>query len=226
MSTASQDVTSTVGLPISSSEILQIPRVLHTQKHIRSPPPTFASSGFRCNATSNKDECDIYKALGSLTNLRSLLLDLHYDTRTAPIYPQWRPSTTELREILVNAAIDAHLARLIWSFISQTQSSKALRSLSVHPFGSERLEMPEAYLLMSVAQSFLVQLPTFDVFEPLEITSVAEGGYELEVELRLQEGDGPGRLTNFLKEVFNEAWPGEGEWRMRWRTFPLMEEDC
>ncbi|KAL4993713.1 hypothetical protein BDV10DRAFT_189701 [Aspergillus recurvatus] len=173
----------------------------------------------------SKDECGIYRALSAFTNLHCLLLDLHYDTRTAPIYPGWRPSATELREILVNAATDAELARSIWTLVSETQSSKALRSLSVHPFGSESFKMPEAYLLMSLAPSFLVQRPAFDVFEPLEIKCVAEGRYELEVEWRLQEGDGPGRgLTKSLKEVFNEVWPGEGKWQTRWRSFPLKEE--
>ncbi|KAL5041129.1 hypothetical protein BDW71DRAFT_212416 [Aspergillus fruticulosus] len=174
----------------------------------------------------NKDECGIYKALGSFTNLRSLLLDLHYDTRTAPIYPQWRPSATELGEILVNTATDAHLAHSIWNLISKTQSSKALQNLSVHLFGAECFKMLEAYLLMSIARSFLVQRPVFDVFELLEIKCVAEGRYELEVEWRLQEGDGLGRgLNKLLKEVFNEVWPGGGKWQTRWRSFPLREEE-
>ncbi|KAL3488827.1 hypothetical protein BJX62DRAFT_239663 [Aspergillus germanicus] len=48
----------------------------------------------------DKDECALYKAIGSFCDLRCLLLDLHYDIRTPSIGLQWRPSATELRDIL------------------------------------------------------------------------------------------------------------------------------
>ncbi|KAL3478253.1 hypothetical protein BJX99DRAFT_256578 [Aspergillus californicus] len=176
----------------------------------------------------NKHECAMYKSLGSFTNLRSLLLDLHYDIRTAPIDRQWRPSVPELKEILVNAATDADLAHSIWTLISGSQPGHALRNLTVHPFGSPCFQMPEAYLLMSVGQSFLVQRPAFDAFEPLEIKRVGEGQYMVDVELRLGEGNGPGRagrLTKFLHKVFDEVWPGGDRWDVQWRSFPLRQDE-
>jgi hypothetical protein len=174
----------------------------------------------------DKDECAIYKAIASFSNLRCLLLDLHYDIRTPPIDLQWRPNVTELRDILINAATDRDLAQHIWNLISRNQASKALRTLTVRPFGSEVLKMPEAYLLMTIGRTFLVTRPAFDAFEPLQIKRVAEGAYELEVERRLQEGDGPRRgLTPALKQVVEGVWPGPGKWQTRWKSVPLEEND-
>ncbi|KAJ0421669.1 hypothetical protein BJY00DRAFT_282161 [Aspergillus carlsbadensis] len=174
----------------------------------------------------DKDECAIYKAIGSFCNLRCLLLDLHYDIRTPPVDPQWRPGASQLRDILINAATDKDLAQSIWNLIARNQASKALRTLTVRPFGADVLKMPEAYLLMTVGRAFLVMRPPSDAFEPLQIRRVAEGAYELEVERRLQEGDGPRRgLTPALKQVVDGVWPGPGKWQTRWRSFPLAEEE-
>ncbi|KAL4870688.1 hypothetical protein BDV12DRAFT_195165 [Aspergillus spectabilis] len=129
----------------------------------------------------NRDEYAKCKAIGSFTNLRSLLLDLHYDSRTAPIDRHWRPSASELKDILINAATDKHLAHSIWTIVSTSQPSRCLRNLSCHPYGSEIFKIPEAYLVMTIAQTYLVNWPVFDAFEPLEVKRVDEGGYELEL---------------------------------------------
>jgi hypothetical protein len=176
----------------------------------------------------DNNESAIYKAIGSsFRDLHSLLLDLHYDTRTPPIYPRWRPNATELRDILVNAATDKDLAHRIWTVISRNQATKALRNLTMRPFGSEAFQMLEAYLLLTVGRTFLVtRSSSLDDSEPANIRCVAEGAYELEVENRLLERGNPWReLSPFLKEVVDGVWPGTGKWQARWRSFPLEEAE-
>ncbi|KAL4879240.1 hypothetical protein BJY04DRAFT_220357 [Aspergillus karnatakaensis] len=170
----------------------------------------------------NSVECAKYRALGSFANLRCLLLDLHYDHRSPPADPNWHPSDAELREVLVNAAMDEALARSIWTIIASNQASKYLRNLTCRPFGSESLEMPEAFLVMSLGRTYLIKRPVFDAFEPLEIKRVADGGHELAVEHRFVHAWGGRGLTKHIKAVFDEVWPGKGKWQTRWRSFPLQ----
>ncbi|KAL2848399.1 hypothetical protein BJY01DRAFT_159922 [Aspergillus pseudoustus] len=176
----------------------------------------------------DENESAIYRAIGSsFRNLQSLLLDLHYDTRTPPLYPRWRPNATELHDILVNAATDKDLAQRIWTVISRNQATKTLRNLTVRPFGSEAFQMLEAYLLLTLGRTFLVTRgSSMDGSEPLHIKCVGEGVYELEVENRLLERGNPWRgLPPLLREVVDGVWPGTGEWQTRWKSFPLEEEE-
>ncbi|KAL2802010.1 hypothetical protein BJX63DRAFT_438266 [Aspergillus granulosus] len=176
-------------------------------------------------------ECAKYAALGThFPNLRSLLTDLHCDTRTWPIDRDWRPAASDLREILVNAATDSALVRGIWDLVSSTQGSNRLQRLACIPFGGESLQLPEAHLVLSIGHSFLVQRgeasssSSHAPESPVKVRRVGERALDLQIGGLLMERKIGKGLSRRLRLVFDELWPGDAPWETRWRSFPLRRE--
>jgi hypothetical protein len=64
----------------------------------------------------SRAECELCNALGKLTNLHSLVLDLHFDARSEPALRHAdTPDLVALRKIFINAATDDNLALGIWN---------------------------------------------------------------------------------------------------------------
>ncbi|KGO48681.1 hypothetical protein PEX1_035780 [Penicillium expansum] len=95
----------------------------------------------------SQEECEMYKALGNFSSLRSLVLDLHFDPRSRPVYRIEQVEASVLQEIFVNATMDEKLALQIWHLISSNQASRRLQHLRVAPFGHESLPRDEIRLL-------------------------------------------------------------------------------
>jgi hypothetical protein len=160
-----------------------------------------------------------YKALGQFHHLQILIIDLLCDPRST--VPSNRvPSMADMvGHSLANAATDRKLVESIWNAIFQNQLTKRLRKLSCIHFGSECFPWTQEWVMLHLAQSFLVQRPE-GATHPVEIQPIGRKSLALRMEEKYRSGSRSGMDVD-TQEVFDELWPGDGPWETRWRSFPL-----
>ncbi|KAL3471030.1 hypothetical protein BJX99DRAFT_33424 [Aspergillus californicus] len=185
----------------------------------------------------NTYECDIYRALGDLSKLHTLILGLHYDPRQRGVAPdrmgRMYPNQIAMqngddgavdaalfRTTLINAAIDETLAMGIWDLIASSQPSACLRNLRILPFGHEMYPMDESYYLIFLARSFLVtRLGT----ENPAVEEIGKMAWKVWQEDNWGPG-GPSILPHGADEVIAGIWPdlvGRDDWSTGWASLPL-----
>ncbi|KGO70309.1 hypothetical protein PITC_096760 [Penicillium italicum] len=176
----------------------------------------------------SQEECEMYKALGNFSTLYSLVLDLHFDPRSRPVYRIEEVEISVLQEIFVNATMNEKLALQIWHLISSKQASRRLQNLRVVPFGLNYLPDDETRLLDWCSRSFLI---TRYNFQNLGVPTVREIG-KREREIRhqwLYNGPDKRCITERLARVLSDVWPPEPEdnsWESVRSSFPLQPNDA
>ncbi|KAL2798982.1 hypothetical protein BJX66DRAFT_333656 [Aspergillus keveii] len=188
----------------------------------------------------NSNECALYRALGHLSHLRTLIVDLHFDPRERPVHPDSlrlrspHPDATDedeeeidpaiFRATLINAATDETLVRGIWDIIAAAQSSRRLRNLRIMPFGFDLYTPDEFYYLIFLARSFLVS--RVGVEDPV-VEDIGRMAWLVWQEDTYGPG-GPCVLPRGGDEVVAELWPnlaGRYDWSSGWESFPLETGD-
>ncbi|KAJ0424016.1 hypothetical protein BJY00DRAFT_309826 [Aspergillus carlsbadensis] len=193
----------------------------------------------------NGAECNLYKAFGHLQNLRTLILDLHFDPRDRPAHPDSlrlrspHPDATDedeeidpgvFRTTLINAATDESLARAIWNIVAAAQPHQShqpprrLRNLRIVPFGFDLYTPDEIYFLIFLARSFLVS--RVGRGDPV-VREIGRMAWTVWQEDAYGPGD-PCLLPLGADEVVAALWPalsGRGEWSSGWASFPLDSGD-
>lgn len=178
-------------------------------------------------------ECEMYKALGTFSNLQRLFLSLDFDARPEKSTIGIRHESDDieaLRQTFINAAMDQSLALQIWSMIRKKGSR--LKDLRILPFGNQPFFEEELYLLNCFARSYLVtgyniENPGVPVIEQI-------GKRAWEVERAMQDCWGNGILAkqHSLSEramtVLRSIWPQvpvqtfRSDWWDGWTSMPLQ----
>jgi len=155
------------------------------------------------------------------------------------------PRNGHVRDALINSAVDENLALAIFQCVAsgKTPQDLPLNSLRLRAYGGGYFGFPGENVHL-VAQG----LP--DVIEEIghswrisrhprddcpgqlvakDLTSGnpnAQSNYELGPEGLMNGGqwleDQPGVLGKWMEPVFRRLWPGEGDWRQEWHSFPLV----
>lgn len=100
-------------------------------------------------------ECQIYRALGNFSELRSLILDLGCNPPQTPDARQNVYDIYALKDALVNAAVDKSLARAIWDVVFSSQETGHLQNLRCGPFGGDLFGREACYVFQQRARSFI-----------------------------------------------------------------------
>lgn len=161
-------------------------------------------------------EQDEQEAVGS----PNLPADLYPPGLTASYPLTNRPTKNDIRNSLINAAIDSSLAQEIYNTVSSSKSpsSPALSHLIIHPI--------KAGTFANV--STLPGLP--ECFSEISKTWDIRRSWDGQVQVKGDESLAPWkksmRLQSALKEIFEDIWPdqGTGDWRTEWSSFPLSHE--
>lgn len=143
---------------------------------------------------------------------------------TSPYPLANRPTRNDVRDSLINAAVDSTLARSIYTTISRSKhpSSRPLKQLTIHPTGGGTFAnratlpgLPECFWRLERKWRVRRESGTGDI-------EIEETG---DVELRPWKKEM--RLQRALREIFEGFWPveGKGDWRRVWWSFPLYGED-
>ncbi|KAJ5312674.1 hypothetical protein PENANT_c007G05730 [Penicillium antarcticum] len=179
--------------------------------------PNLEELRLQVQRTKNRvKECEIYKALGNLTNLHSLMLDLHLDPQPR-LDDEYNHSV--LVEALVNSAIDKYLAHEIWDLVCSEQISCRLSNLRIIPFGHmSQIKSISRWF----SRSFLV---TRYNANDIGVPNVVEIGRREAVIRRTyaittQDDYLPLDVRNALLDV----WPGgmDSKWVNGWKSYPLV----
>ncbi|GFF36178.1 hypothetical protein IFM46972_04800 [Aspergillus udagawae] len=175
----------------------------------------------------NHRECNIYRALSQLTQLHTLILDLHCDPRQSPIGPEIA-STACLRETLINAAMDESLAMSIWDLIASSQPSKRLRKLRIIPFGANFYSREEKHVIRQLSHSFLLTRPGVYSQRNPDLREIGKEAWELWREEDISE-NGRLHIPQQVEDLLYELWPStrgvrNKHWSQYWKSFPLQTE--
>ncbi|GFG24952.1 hypothetical protein IFM61606_04877 [Aspergillus udagawae] len=175
----------------------------------------------------NHRECNIYRALSQLTQLHTLILDLHCDPRQSPIGPEIA-STACLRETLINAAMDESLAMSIWDLIASSQPSKRLRKLRIIPFGANFYSREEKHVIRQLSHSFLLTRPGVYSQRNPDLREIGKEAWELWREEDISE-NGRLHIPQQVEDLLYELWPStrgvrNKHWGQYWKSFPLQTE--
>ena len=172
-----------------------------------------------------QQECYIYKALGGLPNLHSLILDLHFEPRPRPLQYTENIDLAIIKEALINAATDERLACDIWDLITSNQPTQHLQNLRLVPFGRDFFPADEKYLLSYFCRSYLLRRYNrySNTFRVEEFGKEAWSAWR-EEHLYIEESKEyhiPERLDTLLHELW-PAGPGPDGWASGWTSFPLQ----
>jgi hypothetical protein len=195
---------------------------------------------------SSASEAEIYKCFGEMENLRALSLLLecsNWRVRRDPTYaPEFdnedqEPVETErypwlkkgeLKDTLINCAVDEALACSIWKTISQNKLGRPLERLELWPTGAgefgtvARLPHTFAVMVQNLARSWLFERVPRDDTEDFTVT-------ELLQRRRLALDEKEAKYLAYPKDlefrkVFHSIWPsknGSKDFRDDWSSFPL-----
>jgi len=187
------------------------------------------------------EEVAVYKALGTLSGVQKLSLELDPFEFSAAMaddeyrfrefdrqFYDYRSSYSDLRNghvrlAFINRALDENLARAIYQTISSTRTSGALplRKLKLSVTGRgvfRKLVIPSIQdVLEHIGRSWLLMRnPRDDRSDELLVREL--GGYERGGTHRMP-------LARDVEVVFRKVWPkrrkGGGDWRDDWHSWPL-----
>jgi hypothetical protein len=199
---------------------------------------------------SDASEAEIYRCLGEMTNLRalSILLDCsnwrvirdptyapdfdHDDQESVePVRYSWL-KIGELKDNLINCAVDEALACSIWKIISHNKIGRPLERLTLSPTGmgefgtAARLPPTFAVFVQTLARSWLFERVPRDDIEDFTVTELQQ-----RKRLALEEKEAeflarrrvPPQDQEFWK-VFRSIWPpksGSRDYRDDWSSLPF-----
>ncbi|RAK99305.1 uncharacterized protein BO80DRAFT_127739 [Aspergillus ibericus CBS 121593] len=176
----------------------------------------------------NAHECNIYRALGQLSRLHTVILDIDCDLRprTTGELPrlgylaETLPSPTCIRETLINAAIDETLVRSIFNLIFSHQETRRLKHLHVDLVGSDMFKRELEHVIRQIGGSFLATRSGVNEVEVKEIGSVA---WQLWREDDIDQ-EGSIHIPKVIKDILEEFWPlnSDRNRSKKWREMPLL----
>ncbi len=192
---------------------------------------------------SDRHETQCYRALGTLTSLTRL--ELHLDCSGSIFKDQtsvergslddgsgtlWdssdtRPRDADIRDALINCAVDEALARAIWHIVSARERGRQFSRLLITSGGTKTVRLLDMYYwIRHMSRSYLF---TRCIRDDQNSFDVLEIGKEAREELEEEEGGGWQQwcpLVNYgrIKTAFGELWPLKtGNWRHDWSSRPL-----
>ncbi|KAF9694553.1 hypothetical protein EKO04_007321 [Ascochyta lentis] len=196
---------------------------------------------------SRASEVELYRCFGKMKALRYLFLILdcsnwmvwpgnnqehnrnpQFDEEDQEIVISYDSGTTnvtraEVKEILINCAVDESLARSIWNTISQNKEGRQLERLKLWPTGTSsypRRPQPFMVLVEEMSRSWLLERnPRDDQVDPIvgELGKLSREYRQVQMHLSDDFG-GP------TEKMFRSVWPckaGSKDWRDDWSSFPL-----
>lgn len=194
-------------------------------------------------------ETAVYEALGSMSKLEHLHIRLHcynptlwrakpdetwdeFDSTPAPLCAHAMKYYRNLKDVILNGAVDEHLARAIWDIINRRRGANGLKSLELEPinmrvYGPWRWIPEMDIILEHVRRHWQLIADTAVkggvVFRDVTIPGVIVGTGNLE-QVEQFRADKPGSEDGAGSIVFNHLWPHqEGAISRRaWRSWPLQ----
>lgn len=189
---------------------------------------------------SSTSETETYKSFGKMESLRSLFITLdcaNWQIGGDPTYDaQFDGEDQELawserhnvkrgnmREALINSAVDEALARSIWKMIIQNKRSRRLERLKLWTknggaFASTACEYSLATAVKSMSRSWLIErLPRHD----REHVTVKELGQRAR---KIHERETGRKLQRVVDQIYHSIWPHKRDsrdWHDNWSSFPL-----
>ncbi|PWY65430.1 hypothetical protein BO83DRAFT_401901 [Aspergillus eucalypticola CBS 122712] len=173
---------------------------------------------------SNAQECEIYKALGQLSRLHTVFLDLDCDPRHTSLRDEL-PSSACVREILINSAIDERLVTEIFNFAFFNQRTCRIKNMRVKLAIGDFFVRELEHVVRQLGRSFLVTRKDFYINKDV-LVDVTEVG---RVAWQLWREDGIGYIGSIhipkeKKKVILEYWPLQSysNRSKKWKEFPLL----
>lgn len=193
---------------------------------------------------SSASETEIYKCFGKMKSLRSLFLTLdcaNWRIGRDPTYDaQFDREDQELawsdlnnvergikrgnvREALINSAVDEALARSIWEMIIQNKTGRRLERLKLWTknggiFGSTASIYAIETAARSMSRSWLVERLPRDDKEDVTVKELGQRAREV------HERESRKRLEWVVEQIYHSIWPHKKDskdWRDDWSSFPL-----
>jgi hypothetical protein len=185
---------------------------------------------------SSESEAEMYRCFGEMANLRDLSLQLECSNWRVTRDPTYAPDFDEgdqepvetgrypwlkrgeLKETLINCAVDEALACSIWKTISQNKTGRPLEHLRLQPTGAGEYgtstRLPPAFTMMvkEMARLWRFERVLRDDTEDFTV-----------MELRRVKSVCDPQDPEFW-EVFRSVWPskdGSKTFRDDWASFPL-----
>jgi hypothetical protein len=189
---------------------------------------------------SSASETEIYKCFGKMKSLRSLFLTLdcaNWRIRRDPTYDAqfdgedqelaWSHTNNvkrgNLREALINSAVDEALARSIWEMIIQNKTGRRLEQLKLWTknggiFASTASIYAVDTATRSMSRSWLIERLPRDDKEDVTVKELGQRAREI------RERESRGRLESVVEQIYHSIWPQKvdsKDWRDDWSSFPL-----
>lgn len=190
---------------------------------------------------SGASETAIYKCFSKIKSLRSLFITLdcaNWRIGRDPTYDAqfegedqelaWNYSNIvkrgNIREALINSAVDEGLARSIWEMIIQSKTGRRLERLKLwtknggvfaHTDANPAIDM----LVQSMSRSWLIERLPRDDTEDITVKELRQHARENYERERL------GRMDPVVKQIFHSIWPHKQDsrdWQDDWSSFPLQ----
>jgi hypothetical protein len=184
----------------------------------------------------------MYRCFGGMTNLRALSLRLDCSNWRVTRDPTYAPDFDEgdqepveigeysclkkgeLKETLINCAVDEALARSIWKTISQNKTGRPLEDLRLQPTGAgeygtgHRLPPTFKMVITDLARSWLFERVPRDDTEDSTVMELQQGRRLADTRSICHPQD-----LEF-REVFRSVWPPKDDsetFRDDWSSYPL-----
>jgi hypothetical protein len=127
-----------------------------------------------------------------------------------------------VREALINSAVDEALARSIYEMISQNKTGRQLERLKLWTknagiFGSTSYAVDT--VTRSISRSWLIERLPRDDREEITVKELAQRAREK------HERESRGGLDDVVQEIYHSIWPRKDDsesWRDDWSSFPLI----
>lgn len=184
-------------------------------------------------SASNAQEVAIYRALGRLPSIKRLQLTFHLTNVRLPLIRNYTPgqagpTDTDIRDAMINHAVDSTLAKAIFTTISAAKTSgPPLEQLELRAeewsIASYR-QYPYTLLkvLGCLRRSWICERAVRDDCVPHEC--LARESHSKEIRAREYKESRRHFDRELKKEdemIFRSVWPGTGPWKNAWYSLPL-----
>lgn len=191
---------------------------------------------------SSASDTAVYRAFGKMVNLQYLFLtlscanwrcgcesayDAGFEGEDQLVFQGYQHDLDvkrgDIRETLINSAVDEALARSIWQVITEHKTGKRLQRLKLWTRGGEKFSYSGMGALSVYAndmnRSWLAERSPRDDTEEVKVEELLKQVRE-EYENRFGRGG-----NGVVGQIFRSIWPskpGGKSWRDDWSSFPLQ----
>ncbi|KAF2123667.1 hypothetical protein P153DRAFT_412508 [Dothidotthia symphoricarpi CBS 119687] len=189
---------------------------------------------------SSASETEIYKCFGKMKSLRFLFLTLDCANWRIGRDPTYDPCFNEgdqelawihtknvkrgnVREALINSAVDETLARSIWEIIAENKTGRRLEQLKLWTknggnFASTASTYAISTAAKSMSRSWLIKRLPRDDTEDIAVKELGQCARET------HERESSKKLECVVERIYHSIWPRKKDsknWRDDWSSFPL-----